>query len=127
MFAGGAETGIPHNQRIVESYDSLSFAPTILDFDGFSGGSIGVAGRVIQEAIAPSGPAHALANCGTTREVTANGGRLSCATDFRVVLFVLHKTMQTKRHPHFNEEHCKCSTIIARCASSRTKNAGVAA
>jgi hypothetical protein len=37
-------------------------------------------------------------------EVTANGGRLSCATDFRVVLSVLHETVQAKRHPHFNKE-----------------------
>lgn len=34
MLAGGAETGIPRNQRIVEPYDSLSFAPTILDLMG---------------------------------------------------------------------------------------------
>jgi hypothetical protein len=43
--------------------------------------------------------------------VTANGGRLSCATGFRVVLSVLHETMQTKRHLLFNQRHCKSSTI----------------
>jgi hypothetical protein len=30
MFAGGADTGIPHGVRIAEPYDSLSFVPTIL-------------------------------------------------------------------------------------------------
>jgi hypothetical protein len=56
MLAGGAETGIPHNQRIVEPYDSLSFAPTILDLMGSQAEASELPGRVIQEVIAPRVP-----------------------------------------------------------------------
>ena len=34
LFAGGADTGIPHHQEVQEPYDSLSFVPTILDLMG---------------------------------------------------------------------------------------------
>jgi hypothetical protein len=49
----------------------------------------------------------------------ANGGRLSCATGFRVVLSVLHKTMQTKRHPLFDEEALQTFHNCARTAQAR--------
>ncbi|MGH9847248.1 MAG: hypothetical protein ACREEM_51790, partial [Blastocatellia bacterium] len=34
MFAGGARTGIPRASRIIEPYDSLSFAPTVFALMG---------------------------------------------------------------------------------------------
>ena len=56
MLAGGAETGIPHNQRVAEPYDSLSFAPTILDLMGFHPEASELPGRVIREVLGPQVP-----------------------------------------------------------------------
>ena len=56
MLAGGAETGVPHNQRVDEPYDSLSFAPTILDLMGLQREAQGLPGRVIREVMMPQAP-----------------------------------------------------------------------
>jgi hypothetical protein len=56
MLAGGAETGIQHNQRLAEPYDSLSFAPTILDLMGFHPEASDLPRRVIREVLAPQVP-----------------------------------------------------------------------
>jgi hypothetical protein len=52
MLAGGAETGIPNNQRVAEPHDSLSFAPTILELMGFHPEAAELPGRVIREVMA---------------------------------------------------------------------------
>ncbi len=49
MFAGGANTGVPRGATINQPYDSLSFAPTLLNLAGEKRGSY--PGRVISEIL----------------------------------------------------------------------------
>ncbi len=53
MFAGGADTGIPHGARITEPYDSLSLVPTILTLMNLTEPDL--PGPVIREL---AGPVH---------------------------------------------------------------------
>jgi hypothetical protein len=57
MLAGGAETGIPQGSVIEEPYDSLSFAPTILDLMGFPRETPPLPGRSIRELLQTKGTA----------------------------------------------------------------------
>jgi hypothetical protein len=51
MFAGGERTGIPRNRVIEEPYDSLSFAPTLLDLMGLPEETSPMPGRIIRELL----------------------------------------------------------------------------
>jgi hypothetical protein len=51
LFAGGADTGIPHGQEVQAPYDSLSFVPTILDLMGMHAEAARLPGRAIQEVV----------------------------------------------------------------------------
>ena len=51
LFAGGADTGIPHHLQVQEPYDSLSFVPTILDLMGMHADAAKLPGRPIQEVL----------------------------------------------------------------------------
>ena len=51
LFAGGADTGIPHRQEVQEPYDSLSLVPTILDLMGMRAEAAKLPGRPIQEVL----------------------------------------------------------------------------
>ncbi len=51
MFAGGGETGIPRHLRLEEPYDSLSFAPTILELMGLHQEAAALPGRIVREVI----------------------------------------------------------------------------
>jgi hypothetical protein len=57
LFAGGADTGVPHHQEIQEPYDSLSFVPTILDLMGMHADAARLPGHAIQEVLPANGPA----------------------------------------------------------------------
>jgi hypothetical protein len=57
LFAGGADTGVPHHQEIQEPYDSLSFVPTILDLMGMHAEAAQLPGHAIQEVLPANGPA----------------------------------------------------------------------
>jgi hypothetical protein len=52
LFAGGADTGIPHHQQVEAPYDSLSFVPTILELTGMHAEAAKLPGRPIEE-VAP--------------------------------------------------------------------------
>jgi hypothetical protein len=56
MLAGGSQTGVQRDQRIAEPYDSLSFAPTILELMGLHREMQDLPGRVIREVTAPQTP-----------------------------------------------------------------------
>jgi hypothetical protein len=51
MLAGGAASGIPRNHIVEEPYDSLSFAPTILELMGKSEDARKLPGRPIVELL----------------------------------------------------------------------------
>ncbi len=51
LFAGGSETGIPRGRVIEEPYDSLSFAPTILDLMGKNEDARTLPGRPIKDIL----------------------------------------------------------------------------
>ncbi|HEX4595711.1 MAG TPA: alkaline phosphatase family protein [Bryobacteraceae bacterium] len=51
MLAGGAETGIPHQLVIDEPYDSLSFAPTVIELMGLPRSTPPLPGRLIRELL----------------------------------------------------------------------------
>jgi len=57
LFAGGADTGVPHHQEIQEPYDSLSFVPTILELMGMHAEASQLPGHAIQEVLPANGPA----------------------------------------------------------------------
>jgi len=57
LFAGGADTGVPHHQEIQEPYDSLSFVPTILELMGKHADAAKLPGHAIQEVLPANGPA----------------------------------------------------------------------
>ncbi|HEX5229862.1 MAG TPA: alkaline phosphatase family protein [Bryobacteraceae bacterium] len=54
LFAGGAETGIPRGREVEDPYDSLSFAPTVLDLMGMNAQAAKLPGRAIQEVLDPA-------------------------------------------------------------------------
>ncbi len=56
LFAGGADTGVPHHQEIQEPYDSLSFVPTILDLMGRHADAAKLPGQAIREMLPANGP-----------------------------------------------------------------------
>ena len=56
LFAGGADTGVPHHQEIQEPYDSLSFVPTILDLMGRHADAAKLPGQAIREVLPANGP-----------------------------------------------------------------------
>jgi hypothetical protein len=51
MLAGGSETGISRQLVIQEPYDSLSFAPTILELMDLARETPPLPGRVIRELL----------------------------------------------------------------------------
>ena len=51
LFAGGADTGVPHHREVQAPYDSLSFVPTILDLMGMQADAHKLPGRPIQEVL----------------------------------------------------------------------------
>jgi Type I phosphodiesterase / nucleotide pyrophosphatase len=57
LFAGGADTGVPHHQEIQGPYDSLSFVPTILELMGMHADAAKLPGHAIQEVLPANGPA----------------------------------------------------------------------
>ena len=56
LFAGGADTGIPRDQRVEEPYDSLSFVPTILDLMGMHKEAATLPGHPIAEVLPEQAP-----------------------------------------------------------------------
>ncbi len=56
LFAGGADTGVPRDQRVEEPYDSLSFVPTILDLMGMRKEAAKLPGHPIAEVLPEQSP-----------------------------------------------------------------------
>lgn len=114
MLAGGAETGIPHDQRIVEPYDRLSFAPTILDLMGSQAKASELPGRVIEEVIAPRvpQPTHQ-PTCSTTRKSRRTVGGCPALLTSGLCFPCCTRQCKPSAIRISTKKHCKCSTSIS--------------